>query len=272
MKSTAYYLIVSLLLFTPTDFISQTTTWYPVITATMNQSEPQIAAKPTNADSLMSVWIDYRASNWAGYGFSSNGGVTWDTGVITDLPDGNISQSDPSCSYNRDGSAFDCFTAYHPAPNYYSSIWVSRTTNCGASWHHKMVFQGSNDKPWMTINNKPGGINWSSGWWCCHSHIRHRRNRHTHIDHSIKLGCRRFDFGQRFHNSNGNLQHNRFRRCDSSQQLKPVHDFLCSDRHGNGNRFRHSGCTCSSKHYSAFGWHDKFAYSWFIRWSKRTID
>lgn len=115
-------------------------------------NEPTIAVDPAHPNHIAIGWrqFDFVSSNFrqAGYGYSTDGGVTWATGKI----DPGVFRSDPVLGVDAGGDFF------------YNSLTVSGSTitsqvfpstNGGASWGGS-VFAYGGDKQWMTIDRTGG--------------------------------------------------------------------------------------------------------------------
>ena len=107
----------------------------------------------------MAAWNDFRILPFSpfkpGYGFSTDGGSTWSTGVITPLAGTYNSGFDPSCSFDRNGNAFYTYIA---SAGFLGPVYISRTTDNGQIWDTFQVSSVSNqqDKPYMAIDNTGG--------------------------------------------------------------------------------------------------------------------
>jgi hypothetical protein len=124
-----------------------------------DQNISTIAIDPLNSNNLMSCWQDFQSDYWSepGYGFSTNGGNNWTTGI---LPDHNGYECGlgPSCAFDRANHAFYGHIA---SPDYQipGPVYVSETANYGILWSH---FQASgsgaddNDLPHIAVDNTVG--------------------------------------------------------------------------------------------------------------------
>lgn len=121
-------------LLAPLVIWGQTYTNIQITTNTNDQSETSIAIDPLNSQRLMATWNSLSGSTALppGYSFSMDGGLTWSTPSSV-LPSGYSFGYDPSCAFDRSGNAFYCYIA---STGSLSAVYVSKTTNLGASWTH----------------------------------------------------------------------------------------------------------------------------------------
>ena len=113
-------------------------------------NEPSIAVDPTNPDRIVIGWrqFDTTASNFrqAGYGFSSDGGLTFTfPGVI----DPGLFRSDPVLDFDRDGNFY-----YNSLQNDFT-CQVFGITDGGFEWGPAVEARGG-DKQWMRIDRSGG--------------------------------------------------------------------------------------------------------------------
>lgn len=152
--------IIGLLLFSFTFLFAQYTN-VPIDTNFSDQNEVTIAISPVNSNYLKASWNDYRTSPpnpEPGYAFSTDGGNTWNEGIVPDT--GNyIYGIDPSSAFDNFGNAFYCYLAWDA--NHLGPIMVSRTRTFISpfSWHHAQVsdLPSGNDKPFMAVDNTTDG-------------------------------------------------------------------------------------------------------------------
>lgn len=145
-----------------------------VSTDTFNQDETSIAVHPENDSLLLAVWNsedpDYPDENMnVGFGFSTNGGLSWDTtGDIPELLQTVlIDAADPSCGFH-DTLAFVCFIANDPdrPQGTGGAVYLARSSDFGQSWEHRLVNDGylhveendtyGCDRPYMAVDNTGG--------------------------------------------------------------------------------------------------------------------
>ncbi len=111
-------LYVALVLSTlPTTFLLAQPIDRPVMTAPKEQSECQIASSPVNANTMMATWNDFQTDSLAGYGFSTDGGLTWANSVIALrnlFPRPWYTIGDPSCAMDHIGTGYYCYLAINP--------------------------------------------------------------------------------------------------------------------------------------------------------------
>src|SRR5437870_873750 len=112
-------------------------------------NEPSIAVDPNDPSRIAIGWrqFDTIASNFrqAGFGYSTNGGLSWTTGKI----EPGVFRSDPVLGFDTQGKFF------------YNSLMSNLTTqvfpstNDGASWGSSVSAFGG-DKQWMAIDRTGG--------------------------------------------------------------------------------------------------------------------
>jgi hypothetical protein len=110
-------------------------------------NEPSIAVDPTDRNKMAIGWrqFDSVSSNFrqAGWGFTSNGGVTW---TFPGVLENNVFRSDPVLAANDAGHFFYLSLL----ENFFDDMW--RSLNGGASWTRLGPANGG-DKQWFTIDN-----------------------------------------------------------------------------------------------------------------------
>lgn len=110
-------------------------------------NEPSIALDPTDRNKMAIGWrqFDSVSSNFrqAGWGFTSNGGVTW---TFPGVLENNVFRSDPVLAANDAGHFFYLSLL----ENFFDDMW--RSLNGGASWIRLGPANGG-DKQWFTIDN-----------------------------------------------------------------------------------------------------------------------
>jgi hypothetical protein len=110
-------------------------------------NEPSIAVDPTNRNRMAIGWRQFNsvASNFrqAGWGFTSNGGVSW---TFPGVLENNVFRSDPVLASNDQGNFFYLSLL----ENYFDDMW--RSINGGASWTRLGPANGG-DKQWFVIDN-----------------------------------------------------------------------------------------------------------------------
>ncbi|MBL7137665.1 MAG: T9SS type A sorting domain-containing protein [Bacteroidales bacterium] len=116
-------------------------------------NEPSIAVDPVNPDNMVIGWrqFDNVSSNFrqAGYGFTSDGGLTWTfPGVI----DPGIFRSDPVLDSDADGNIYYNSLTWN---GYAYSCQVYISDNGGAFWDDGTNARGG-DKQWMVIDKTEG--------------------------------------------------------------------------------------------------------------------
>jgi hypothetical protein len=125
-------------------------------------NEPSIAIDRNNPDRIAIGWRQFNTitSNFrqAGYGFTTNGGQTWNfPGVI----EPGIFRSDPVLDSDINGNFY--YNSLAVDPTYFCDVFKS--TNGGVFWGNKTYAQGG-DKQWMEIDktNSTGTGHFYSFW------------------------------------------------------------------------------------------------------------
>ena len=112
-------------------------------------NEPSIAVDPGNPSRIAIGWRQFDSVNsnfrQAGFGYSTNGGLTWSTGKIQ----AGTFRSDPVLGFDAQGRFFyNSLTG-----NLQCSVFQS--TNAGATWGPQIPAYGG-DKQWMAIDRTGG--------------------------------------------------------------------------------------------------------------------
>ncbi|MBI1795689.1 MAG: hypothetical protein HYR74_01420 [Candidatus Eisenbacteria bacterium] len=108
-------------------------------------NEPSIAVDPTNPNRMVIGWrqFDTISSNFrqAGYGYTTDGGVTWTAGKINP----GVFRSDPVLDFDAEGRVY-----YNSLMgNFTAQVYPS--SDGGATWGANVAAFGG-DKQWMTID------------------------------------------------------------------------------------------------------------------------
>jgi hypothetical protein len=110
-------------------------------------NEPSIAVDPTDHNKMVIGWrqFDSVSSNFrqAGWGFTSNGGVSW---TFPGVLENNVFRSDPVLSSNDVGHFFYLSLL----STFFDNMW--RSLDSGQSWTNLGPATGG-DKQWFTIDN-----------------------------------------------------------------------------------------------------------------------
>ena len=123
-------------------------------------NEPSIAVDPTNRNKMVIGWrhFDSIASNFrqAGYGYTSNGGVTW---AFPALLENNVFRSDPVLAADDVGR----FYYLSLLETFFDDLW--RSLDGGHSFS-RQGFATGGDKQWYTIDNTSSpGHGFHYQWW-----------------------------------------------------------------------------------------------------------
>jgi len=114
-------------------------------------NEPSIAIDPADHDRMAIGWrqFDTISSNWreAGYGYSTDGGLTWTAGEI----ESNVFRSDPVLGSDAQGKFF--YNSLNSTGGFNCRVFPS--TNGGITWGPS-VFANGGDKQWFTIDRTGG--------------------------------------------------------------------------------------------------------------------
>src|SRR5436309_9663715 len=119
-------------------------------------NEPTISVDPTNGNKIAIGWRQFNTwtSNFrqAGYGYSSDAGLTWHfPGVLQN----NVFRSDPVTNSDETGNFFYLSLLVN---NFCGDIW--RSTNGGQTWTERSPDGGghSGDKEWFTVDRTPASM------------------------------------------------------------------------------------------------------------------
>jgi len=120
-------------------------------------NEPSIAVDPNDPSKMAIGWRQFDDPQApglqlreAGYGYSSDGGLTWHTGKI----EPGVFRSDPVLASNAEGKFFYLSAKFDVATgNITTQLFTS--TDHGQTWGAG-VFAFGDDKPWMTIDRTAG--------------------------------------------------------------------------------------------------------------------
>jgi hypothetical protein len=114
-------------------------------------NEPSIAVDPNDPSRIAIGWrqFDTDRSNFreAGFGYSSDGGLTWTAGEI----ESGVFRSDPVLGFDAQGKFF--YNSLTVSPSYACQVFPS--TNGGVTWGPPAPAYGG-DKQWMTIDLTSG--------------------------------------------------------------------------------------------------------------------
>jgi hypothetical protein len=129
-----------------------------VDTSALNQDETSIAVHPLYDSLLVAAWnARYPGSqDWnIGCGFSTDGGLSWDTGIIPDVDEILVAAGDPSCVVDDSSYAYFCHVAHESGP-YSGPIYIARTNSLGQNWDFYKVSGDQtygNDRPYIAADN-----------------------------------------------------------------------------------------------------------------------
>ena len=114
-------------------------------------NEPSLCIDPNNPNRIAIGWrqFNFITNNFrqAGWGYSTNGGVTWTFGGTLET---NVFRSDPVLASDAEGRFYFLSLQQNP---FRSDLWSS--TNGGANWQLLGPAYGG-DKGWMTIDKTAG--------------------------------------------------------------------------------------------------------------------
>ncbi len=132
-------------------------------------NEPSIAVDLTSSNRIAIGWRQFDtitdSFRQAGYGYSSDGGATWDASVI----DPGLFRSDPVLDSDAQGN-FYYNSLGVPGGNFACDVF--RSSNGGETWDAG-VFANGGDKQWMAIDRTAGlgsgnvYSNWTEAFSCC---------------------------------------------------------------------------------------------------------
>jgi hypothetical protein len=119
-------------------------------------NEPSLCIDPNDPNRIAVAWRQFNSTNsnfrQAGFGFSTDGGLTWTFGGTLQT---NVFRSDPVLASDAEGRFYYLGLTNPPS---YGALWVTdlwRSTNGGASWQLIGPATGG-DKSWMTIDTTSG--------------------------------------------------------------------------------------------------------------------
>ncbi len=123
-------------------------------------NEPSICVDPINGNKMAIGWrqFDSVASNFrqAGWGYTSNGGVSW---IFPGVLESNVFRSDPVLNSDITGR----FLYLSLLETFFDDMW--RSTNGGLSWPLISPAMGG-DKQWFTVDNTNStGHGFQYQWW-----------------------------------------------------------------------------------------------------------
>lgn len=136
---------------------AQQPTNVPVDVNSGDQSETAITADINNSNHLMGTWNDFSNGTFSrpGFAFSTDGGNSWSTGVITP----NVGYGfDPSCVIDKSGNEYYTYGATS-TPGVLGAIDISVSTDNGQHWpntYQVSPASSQQDKPYMAIDNTGG--------------------------------------------------------------------------------------------------------------------
>ena len=125
------------------------------------QNEEMIVVSPTDSNSVMALWRDFRLGyRQLGLGISSDAGANWGDGLFTNYR--YDQQSDPAIDVDRDGNFYLCYMDYQVLGGARSGLSISKSTNGGMTWgwpaHTYEAPEGyaAEDKQFFTIDRTDG--------------------------------------------------------------------------------------------------------------------
>lgn len=141
-----------------------------VCNAPGEQSETFIAVNPVNHLQVVATWNDFRIlagipdvpddtipnESKAGYGISTDGGLTWRHDVLT-FPFTYPNAYDPGCAFDRHGNIYYSFIR-SMGLNAFGAATLARTSDLGKTWSRCNFGNSSNtnDKPYLAVDNTGG--------------------------------------------------------------------------------------------------------------------
>jgi hypothetical protein len=124
-------------------------------------AETAIATDPNASANVLAGWITREESgNACGYGVSSDGGQTWPTvGIVPGIQKGSggtfDDAGDSSVAFDQNGNAYYAclaFNSFPPGTGSAGTIFVSKSTNHGATWGDPVVALTGEDRPGNAVN------------------------------------------------------------------------------------------------------------------------
>jgi len=99
---------------------------------TQVQNEEQVWVNPKNPDNLVAIWRDFRLGyRRVGYGFSTDGGLTWTDALFSGTP--YPWDSDPGLTVDTLGNFYAVILSYNQSLPY-NGLFVCRSTDGGVNW------------------------------------------------------------------------------------------------------------------------------------------
>lgn len=126
-------------------------------------NEVDMATSPVDASVVIAGWNDYVVDDGCGYGWSSDGGRTWDHGLLraAPRPDGGTysNGADPGVAFDSQGRAyFSCLYYDLSGTGWGGSVYVYRSSDGGRTYPERILAVGSiklsrsHDHPFITID------------------------------------------------------------------------------------------------------------------------
>jgi len=114
-------------------------------------NEPSLCLDPTHPNRIAVGWRQFNSTNnnfrQAGWGYSTNGGVTWTFGGTLET---NVFRSDPVLASDAEGRFYYLSLLTNP---YRCDLW--RSTNGAVTWQ-RLGSAAGGDKAWMAIDQTAG--------------------------------------------------------------------------------------------------------------------
>jgi hypothetical protein len=125
-----------------------------------DQNETAIVIDPTNPQRLVVAWNDYATGDSRntiiGYGWSTDGGVTWESSAYDPPALAGVSTGDPTLTADGDGNVYLGILAYgNQAAN---GIYCAKSTDGGVTFGDPVQVDVGGDKEYLAVDPETGRL------------------------------------------------------------------------------------------------------------------